>query len=660
MMAGCDNDCGGAIPERENSSLHGALNYAARGWFVFPVGDKIPLIPGWESKATTDPEQIRKWHEEEFLWCNFGFAAGRAGIAVIDLDVHKKQKDGSFVDGRDSLAKLEEECGGKLPETFTVRTPSGGIHLYFRAENVGSVNGFLPAVDVKSCTGLVVVPGSESEKGIYTIEKDIPVADMPDWFLDVYGHRKGQETGAPQMMYNAHITPDTPDKIDAAVSIIENWEYAEEGERNQQLFQLARELCKAGVSEEMALELYREHGVEHIDLDPDAREVSATIHSAYGNLSDLGEESREGRELSTRLFDDLPPLEGEKKQDAPFGADWAELAAQEIPPRRWFIENWLSADEGYTVLFSGRGGTGKSALMLDLMYSLATGEPWCGMEVRRGARCMYVGCEDSEEEMARRVQKRSALGGAVPSGVLRLVSRLGRNNLICSSDRNGKLKKEPFFDELLMRAKEFFGVEGGVLILDTASDIFAGNEIDRSQVSQFVKGLLNRMGRELGVTIVLLAHPSKKASADGQGYSGSTAWEGAFRCRWELNYRNPAKVDGLLELVLAKSNAVKAGQKVVLENANGMFLPVDEARADEKTKEVLVDLIANAYESGEPYGRTARSPRPIVNVKICDPVTSLPLSREEIGELVEELIAEGKIKDVCERIAGKVKRFLRL
>ena len=36
MMAGCDNDCGGAIPVSENSSLHGALNYAARGWFVFP------------------------------------------------------------------------------------------------------------------------------------------------------------------------------------------------------------------------------------------------------------------------------------------------------------------------------------------------------------------------------------------------------------------------------------------------------------------------------------------------------------------------------------------------------------------------------------------------------------------------------------------------
>lgn len=36
MMAGCDNNCGGAIPVSENSSLHGALNYAARGWFVFP------------------------------------------------------------------------------------------------------------------------------------------------------------------------------------------------------------------------------------------------------------------------------------------------------------------------------------------------------------------------------------------------------------------------------------------------------------------------------------------------------------------------------------------------------------------------------------------------------------------------------------------------
>ena len=284
-------------------------------------------------------------------------------------------------------------------------------------------------------------------------------------------------------------------------------------------------------------------------------------------------------------------------------------------------------------------------MVIDLMRSLATGEPWCGMDVKRGAKSMYICCEDSEEELTRRIKRRSDLGGRVPTGIIRLVSRLGEDNVLCSIGKDGKLKAEPFFKELKRQAKEFFGTDGGVLILDTLSDVFAGNENDRSHVSQFVKYQLNRLGRDVGVTIIMLAHPAKGGSQNGQGFSGSTAWEGAFRCRWELNYQKADKVDGLLELVLAKSNTAKPGQKVTLKNSGGLFCVVDSAGADESVKEAIIELIDAAYEAGNPFGMTGNADRPISGIRVNDPITGTPLAPEEIKEIVLELKAEAVIEN---------------
>ena len=637
-----------------DAALQWALEYARQGWPVFPIGEnKLPAVKKWETVATTDEKQIRDWFEQSFIGgCNFGFCPGRAGIVVIDLDVAKKIKraDGTVVevDGATSLAEFEKAQGQRLPATYTVMTPSGGKHLYFKAEGLRSKNHYLDAVDVKSCGGYVLVPGSGNAKGQYRALPSLyssgeDVVPLPDWFAKAYGHRK-TEKEKPVLNYNAHITPDTPDKIDAGRTIIEEWPVASEGERNDQLFQLSRELCKAGVSYQRALELYTEYGLDRIGLDPDSHEVSATIKSAYGDLSDLGAESEEGRMLTLRLFDELPPEEGIPQKEGSFGVDWTELEGRPVPERRWFIENWLSADEGYTVLYSGRGGTGKSATVIDLMRCLATGEPWCGMPVLRGGKSMLISCEDSEEELTRRVQKRVGLSGKVPKGVIRLVSRLGCDNALCLADRTGRLHVTPFYHELREQAGKFFGLDGGVLILDTVSDVYAGNENDRSQVSQFVKGILNRLGRDLGVTIIVIAHPAKGGAVAGQGFSGSTAWEGAFRCRWELNYRKADQVDGQLELVLAKSNSTKPGQKIVLENRGGIHYVVDSAHVDEEVKGALLSLIADAYAAGNPFGRGATSARPIEAVDLPDPITGDNVPETEIKQLVVKLLAEGRIE----------------
>lgn len=649
-----------------NQTVDYAVRYAEKGWPVFPVGDnKLPAIKRWESSATTDVEQIRTWRTETFLGgCNFGFPPGRADIVVIDTDVNKTVKDDNGnpqkVNGEDSLREWLSEQGFTLPDTFTVRTPSGGLHRYYRAAGLRSKNAFLPAVDVKSSGGYVIIPGSSSAKGEYAVVNDAPVAELPQAFIDAYGHvqKPPKSEVREDLTYRTHITADTAEKLTRAAEIIDEWPEAAEGERNDQLFQLMRELCKAGISRKKAKELYADLALDKIGLDPASYEVAATIKSAYGDLSDLGSESEEERKQSLRLLDVIPqePTEAGKPRFTDGGGiDWNELLRRTVPARKWFIENWLSADEGYTVLFSGRGGTGKSALMLDLLYSLATGTPFLGMPVLRGSKALYVSCEDSVEELTRRVHARK-LDARVPDNIIRIWPRSGFDNILCLPDKRGVLQSTPFMAELQSRGREFFGTDGGVLVLDTLSDIFAGNENDRSQVSQFVKLHLNKLGKDLGVTIIVLAHPAKGSSSSGQGFSGSTAWEGAFRCRWELNYQKADKIDGFVELVLAKSNAAKAGAKITMTNAGGMFRVVDAAKADESVKDLLVQMIDEAYSSGRSFGLTAQASRPIANLKICDPVTGTPLLPDEIKSIVSELLAEA----VIERYHTNKERGLRV
>ncbi len=138
------------------TSLQGALDWASRGLHVFPItaGKKAPpLVPDWEHAATTDTARIKSW-DAESPGCNFGCAPGRSGHVVFDLD-RKKGKDGLA-----ELERLAAEHGFEIPNTLTVATPNGGLHLYFKGTAQSSAGRIAPGIDVRSCGGYVLVPGS--------------------------------------------------------------------------------------------------------------------------------------------------------------------------------------------------------------------------------------------------------------------------------------------------------------------------------------------------------------------------------------------------------------------------------------------------------------------------------------------------------------------
>lgn len=133
-----------------------ALTHAERGWPVFPCqpGRKTPATPHGYLDATTDPAQIRAWFARR-PELNLAVATGAPGPDVLDID-----KRGEAGDGFPALARLN--AAGLLDSsTGTVRTPGGGLHLYFSGS--GQRSGHLPAchIDFLSQGGYVLAPPSQ-------------------------------------------------------------------------------------------------------------------------------------------------------------------------------------------------------------------------------------------------------------------------------------------------------------------------------------------------------------------------------------------------------------------------------------------------------------------------------------------------------------------
>ena len=157
-------------------TLRQALGYAARGWPVFPcnTGQKTPATPHGHRDATTDPGQITAWFTRNPLW-NLAIATGAPGPDVLDVDDH-----GPAGNGYAAFAKLSK-VGLVDGAAAYVRTPSGGLHAYFRGS--GQRNGHLPGhhLDFRSRGGYILAPPSWVNGKPYQLIRTVDAEGALDW-----------------------------------------------------------------------------------------------------------------------------------------------------------------------------------------------------------------------------------------------------------------------------------------------------------------------------------------------------------------------------------------------------------------------------------------------------------------------------------------------
>lgn len=183
------------------SRLSAALSCIRRGWPVVPLHDvalgycscgdtstkhmdksagKHPLAKAWGPGALTDEEIVRGMFGGRPSM-NFGIKTGtQAGIWALDVD----PKNGGDV----ALAELVK-AHGALPDTYTQRTGSGGLHhLFSLPADFTPTNspGSLPTgLDVRGEGGFVVAAPCRSGIGTYEVLLDLPTVGAPDWLLEL-------------------------------------------------------------------------------------------------------------------------------------------------------------------------------------------------------------------------------------------------------------------------------------------------------------------------------------------------------------------------------------------------------------------------------------------------------------------------------------------
>ena len=188
----------------EQNNLFLALEYALRGWLVFPTHaiveghctcnnsscgskGKHPLSPHGFKDASRDNTIIEKWWGQH-PHANVAVRTGKeSGLVVVDIDP---------CNGGDESLQHLFSLFDEFPRTPVVYTGGDGIHFYFAYPHKGpeikctaNLCG-LPGIDIKAEGGYVVAPNSTHISGqTYRWAMDnhvagINAAPLPPWLLE--------------------------------------------------------------------------------------------------------------------------------------------------------------------------------------------------------------------------------------------------------------------------------------------------------------------------------------------------------------------------------------------------------------------------------------------------------------------------------------------
>ena len=254
------------------------------------------------------------------------------------------------------------------------------------------------------------------------------------------------------------------------------------------------------------------------------------------------------------------------------GVDYDYMLA-EPEPLDWAVQDtFLTETVG---LISGNGGAGKSTLMMQLATCATLGIPWLGLNVKPG-KALMLACEDDRRIVRwRQRQINHALGydmADVLDAGLDIIPRAGKDNTLMEPERfSRKMQRTALMDKLETRCLRT-GIQ--IVIIDTVSKTFAGQNFDERMVTQYVDEM-HRLAELIGGIVLLTQHPSMSGRKSGTGESGSVQWEAAVRSRL---YVHKHQALGLVVESMKANYSAKA-PPIKLEWRHGLFWRVEPPTA---------------------------------------------------------------------------------
>ena len=478
-----------------------AADLALRGLRCFPLapGKKFPNREKWQETATADPflaADLPQW-----------FGVVTDGYFVLDVDA-----------GKGGLEQLERlRSLGAIPPTFTVRSASGGLHMYFkpkRGERFRSrayrkmkdgreyyaVAGF-PGLDVRADGGLAVGAGSQFNGLAYRVEVDAPFAELPDFIADL------ARAAAPKLVEvsTASTAPvDQPGAVDQATAYLLAAEPAIEGQGGDpHTIVVANRCMDLGVSPKTTTQLMLEHWNERCLPPWDGDDLARKVHSAAKSR-----QTPIGRDIFDHVFDVVPDFTPEPTPTETFFEDPSEIDLDKIiaAQSKDLIRGMLSPAD-FAVLY-GPSGSGKSFLGLHIASAIARGEPWHGHKVNRTA-VLYV-CAEGVRGFQKRIIAAEREYGKFDGWFKRvkIPVSLTRSDASVESLR--------LCIEAVARVRQMTKAESVLIVFDTLARVMAGEDENSAEaMMHFVEQRAGVIQRMTGAAVLVVHHSGKNGNIRG-------------------------------------------------------------------------------------------------------------------------------------------------
>ncbi len=419
-----------------------ALKYLKNNKSIFPVGkDKKPLI-AWEEYQTrlATVEEVEKWWST-YPEANIGLVTGKiSSVTVVDFD-------------------LGSEDYQTFPETLTVKTGSGGYHLYYQYYPIRNKAGILPHIDIRGDGGYVVAYPSETEDkiengqvikkgGKYELIKEMNFAKFP---RERFGQPENQTE-------KKHLL----DLVEIPI-----------GSRNDSMASVIGKLLLTTHPNEWDKEIYPVASAINQTYSPPLPE--SELKSVYRSICSI--ETKRRQEQNGNTVKDKPRL-------------WTvgEILAHDFGETEWIVES-LIPKQGMTVL-SGSPGDYKTWVTIHIALCMSHNTPVFGKFKVTQGNVLVI----DEEDHLRLLKKRLELLGAKDT-----------DNIYYLSQNEIKVDKEVVRNMILEIVKE---KNIKLLVLDSLVRVHDQIENDAGGMAKMFSGLQKIIGA--GASILFTHHHRKQ------------------------------------------------------------------------------------------------------------------------------------------------------
>ena len=328
--------------------------------------------------------------------------------------------------------------------------------------------------------------------------------------------------------------------------------------------------------------------------------------------------------------------------------DMSSWDDEPVPQQEWAVYERIPTS--HTTLFSGEGAAGKSLIQLQLSVATVIGSDWLGVVPKQGP-ALFVDAEDDVNIIHKRlwdITRHYGVKFADVKANLHVSSLSGKDAVLAFFNRStSRIEPTPLYKELVEMARD---LKPKIIGIASSANVFAGNEIDRSQVQQFI-ALLTRVASVANCAVTLISHPSLAGISTDSGLSGSTQWHNSVRARFYikgLKAQNGEPEGDLRVIEFRKNNYGPISDGVIVQYKNGLFLPanttedraVRDAEADDIYLTVLKILVSQNQDLSPK--RKANNYAPTV---ICQHPRCLPgrFTRQEMEAAQQRLLDTRKI-----------------